>query len=260
MRSALALCLLALFGCTEQKPAEPLSALKPKPLPTLTLPAADDREALHTVEPAPVFGEKVPVEALRLELSGEVARLGGESFGLERPEEARRLAARLGSEPRVLLATDAETYLAQVIALLSALDDARAEVSLLHPSGGAAYRVRLEDEAGFQAWLDEPTPGRIRVIQRADGFELQTAVGKLPGPDPNGPSVPVRGGQQDVATLREGLQRLNERFTQTEDLCFVPSLGTELSRVAEAMSGNYAEMGEPFFEQLCLVYRRPPAK
>ncbi|MGA9525748.1 MAG: hypothetical protein WBV82_30095 [Myxococcaceae bacterium] len=31
-----------------------------------------------------------------------------------------------------------------------------------------------------------------------DGYDLQTAVGKLTGPDPNGPTVPLRGGKWDV--------------------------------------------------------------
>jgi hypothetical protein len=157
----------------------------------------------------------------------------------------------------VLLVPGAEVYLAQVAEQLARLDDAGAQVYLLHPEGQVAYPITLRDEPAFQAWLDEPKPGRVRVIQRSDGFELQTNVGKLPGADPNGPTVPLRGGQPDLALLRRGLGKLKERFTVTPDLCFVPSFGTELTRVAAAMSADYQESGQPIFEELCLVYPRP---
>ena len=130
-----------------------------------------------------------------------------------------------------------------------------------HPTEAVAYPVVLRDEEGFRAWLDEAKPGKVRIIQRADGFELQTNVGKLPGADPNGPTVPLRGGQQDLATLRRGLARLKERFTVTEDVCYVPSFGSELRAITAAFSADYRAPGKPLFRQLCLVYPRPaPAK
>ncbi|MBI3185514.1 MAG: hypothetical protein HYZ28_25530 [Myxococcales bacterium] len=256
MSRALALALLA--GCTEKK-AEPLSSLAPKPLPTLEVAGSDardaDREALHRVEAAPVYGEKVP-RATRLELSEDSLRVGSEAMPID-GLDAARLAGALGKEAVVLIAPDSEFYLARAAPLLAALEDARAEVQLLHPGGEVAYPVALFDEPRFQAWLDEVKAGKIRVIQRADGFELQTGMGKLAGPDPNGPSVPLRGGKLDIATLRRGLQKLKGRFDTAEDMCFVPSFGTELAKVAEAMSANYQAMGQPIFEQTCLVYPRP---
>ena len=92
---------------------------------------------------------------------------------------------------------------------------------------------------------------------RPDGFELSTSVGKLPGPDANGPSVPVRGGRQDIATLRLGLSRLKGRFKTSEDLCLVPSFGTEVAQAARALSGVYTAPGEPLFETLCFIYPTP---
>ena len=247
-------------GCREQKPAEPLSSLAPAPLEPLATAKADaggDDDALFRVAPAPVFGEEVPGEALRLELAGEAVRLGGETFTASRPEEAARLAERVKAR-RVLVVPDADTFLVQTSEALEALRDSAEEVWLKHPDAELAYRLVLRDEEGFRAWLAEVAPGKLRIIQRPDGFELSTSVGKLPGGDPNGPSVPVRGGKQDIATLRKGLGLLKGRFKTAEDLCLVPSFGTEVAQAARALSGVYTAPGEPLFETLCLVYPTPP--
>ena len=232
-------------ACTDSKPV-PLKSLAPRPLPTLALPApasdgGEDREATFRVEAAPVYGDEVPADALRLKVDGE----------------AQVDTKALTAATTVLLVPTSDVYLAQAAELLSRLQDSGATVYLLHPEGKVAYRVTLRDESGFQAWLDEAKPGQVRIIQRADGFELQTNVGKLAGVDPRGPTVPLRGGQPDLAMLRRGLTQLKDRFTVTPDVCFVPSFGTELVKVAAAMSADYAEAGKPVFEQLCLVYPRP---
>ncbi|HEX8699773.1 MAG TPA: hypothetical protein VF815_13100 [Myxococcaceae bacterium] len=247
-------------GCREEKPAEPLSSLAPAPLVPLASARADaggEDDALFRVAPAPVFGEEVPGEALRLELAGEAVRLGGERFTASRPEEASRLAERVKAR-RVLVVPDADTFLVQTSEALEALRDSAEEVWLKHPDEAVAYRLVLRDEEGFRAWLAEVAPGKLRIIQRPDGFELSTSVGKLPGGDPNGPSVPVRGGKQDLATLRKGLGLLKGRFKTAEDLCLVPSFGTEVAQAARALSSVYTAPGEPLFETLCLVYPTPP--
>jgi hypothetical protein len=94
------------------------------------------------------------------------------------------------------------------------------------------------------------------VVQRQDGLELVSGVGKLPGPDPNGPTVPVRGGHLDIATARQGLQRLQQRF-HARDACLVPSFGTELRAAATALTAFWVGPKEPLFDELCLVYPRP---
>jgi hypothetical protein len=249
-------------GCREEKPAEPLSSLAPPPLAPLAAEAVDagrDDDALFRVMPAEVLGEEVPAEALRLELAGESVRLAGESLTPARPGEAARVAERVKGKS-VLLVPDADTFFAQTSELLEALRDAAGEVWLKHPDAAVAYRLVLRDEEGFRAWLAEVAPGKLRIIQRSDGFELSTSVGKLPGGDPNGPSVPVRGGKQDIATLRKGLGRLKGRFKTTEDICLVPSFGTELAQAARALSGVYTAPGEPLFETLCLIYPTPPRR
>jgi hypothetical protein len=155
-----------------------------------------------------------------------------------------------------LLVPDESTYMAEIAPLLAALDDAKVPTWVLHPGGSVAFPVELRDEAAFDAWLDEAKAGKLRVIQRQDGLELMSGIGKLPGPDPNGPTVPVRGGRLDVATAREGLQRLQLRF-HVPDACLVPSFGTELRAVGTVLSAFWSGPKEPLFERVCLVYPRP---
>ncbi len=254
-------------GCREDKPAEPLTSLAPAPLAPLAAEPMDagagdagaGDDSLFRVTPAPVYGEEVPAKALRLELAGESVRLAGEIFTPVRPAELARLAELIHGKA-VLVVPDADTFFAQTSELFEALRDGASEVWLKHPDAAVAYRLVPRDEDGFRAWLAEVAPGKLRIIQRSDGFELSTSVGKLPGGDPNGPSVPVRGGKQDIATLRRGLVRLKGRFKTAEDICLVPSFGTEVAQAARALSAIYTAPGEPLFDTLCLIYPTPPRR
>ncbi|WP_236069228.1 hypothetical protein [Citreicoccus inhibens] len=263
--AAMGLVLLLGAGCREDTPVEPLRSLAPAPLPSLASGSAHGsdagraEDALLELAPAPVFGEPLPQDAVTVVLHGDGARVAGEDFVPARPQDAARLGARIDGR-EVLIVPDADTFLAQVSELFAVLRTHAAEVWLQHPDAPAAYPLTLRDEEGFRAWLDDVAPGRPRIIQRADGFELATSVGKLPGPDANGPSVPVRGGRQDLATLRRGLRLLKGRFTTTEELCLVPSFGTEVAQAARALSADYVARGEPTFESLCLVYPTPPRR
>jgi len=222
----------------------------------------DDREPAFQLAPAPVFGEEPPSRALRLALGARTARLGDEDFQLGSGESMQKLKAKLEAAdgPKVLLSVQDDAFLAQAAPALEALDDAGAQLWIQHPADPrATFPVLLRDEPSFQIWLDEPKLGKVRVVQRADGFELMTNIGKLPGADPNGPTVPVRGGQMDVATLRRGLSRLKERFSKADDACLVPSFGTEVQSVARALTGFWSAAGEPIFSKVCLVYPRPVA-
>ncbi|MEN9797031.1 MAG: hypothetical protein RL653_727 [Pseudomonadota bacterium] len=258
-----ALALALLGACREERPAPSLSSLAPAPLPSLpgaAVPAKDAgeeaaREALFEVAPAPVFGEPLPAGAVRAVLEGSLARVGEKPYALEDASARGALVTAVGK--RVLLAPDADTFVAQVSGLLAALDDADVETWLLHPGGAVAYRLVLRDEAAFNAWLEEPVPGKVRIIQRADGLELSTNMGKVVGRDPNGPSIPVRGGKLDVAAERAGLEKIQERFKGAPDLCVMPSYGTELAKVATVMSGTFRAEGEGIFAERCLVYPRP---
>jgi hypothetical protein len=267
-RPGLLLAALVLgVGCREDKSAEPLTSLAPPPLAPLTAEPMDagagdagaGDDSLFRAAPAPVYGEAVPAKVLRLELAGESVRLAGESFTPVRPAELAKLAERIQGQA-VLVVPDADTFFAQTSELFEALRDGASEVWLKHPDAAVAYRLVLRDEEGFRAWLAEVAPGKLRIIQRSDGFELSTSVGKLPGGDPNGPSVPVRGGKQDIATLRRGLERLKGRFKTAEDICLVPSFGTEVAQAARALSGIYTAPGEPLFDTLCLIYPTPPRR
>ena len=236
--------LVLLAGCQEQKPAAAIPRAQPKPLEPLervVVDAGDARDALYEVVPFTPVGPAVPAGARLVALSGEKTVLPA------------------GTGP-VVLVPDEETYLAQIAPLLATLADAKEEVWLQHPEAAIAFKLKLRDAPEFQAWIDEPVPGKLRVIQRADGFELQTNLGKLPGGDPNGPTVPLRGGKLDLTTLQRGFQRIQGKFKSAPDVCFVPSFGTELEKIARAMSVNYVSPESAYFPETCLVYPRPPAK
>lgn len=247
----------ALLVACEQRSNESLKSLAPKPLPMLAAPSADggtsDRDAVFRLALAPVFGLKPPANVVRVRLTGESVKVN------DRVSSLAQVPSQLGGAP-VLLESDPDTFLAQAAPLFALLDDSGAEVWLAHPNGKVAFKVVLRDEAAFQEWLDEAKPGKVRVIHREDGYELQTNIGKLPGADPNGPSVPVRGGKMDIASLRRGLELLKQRFDTAPDVCFVPSFGMELSKIAESLSADFRAMNEPIFSEPCLVYPRPHSR
>ncbi len=261
-----ALSLLTL-ACKSDPPAPPLSALSPRPLPSAVpapspvpgSPASGDaRDAAFEVVPVHVFGDALPSNALRVELRGEEVRIDGAPIDLSgaADEVAERLRARFADRP-ALLVPDEDTFLLQAAPLLAGLDGAQVRTHLLHPEGKVSFRLTLSDERDFQVWLDQPRAGQVRVVHRADGFELQSNLGKLPGLDPNGPSVPLRGGQWDLARLRSGLQTLKERFDADTESCIVPSFGMELATVSRALTGYYRAPGSRLYSELCLVYPRP---
>jgi hypothetical protein len=255
----LVILLTLLAACRREERAPPLKALAPAPLVPLqaAAPADAGRDAVYRVDPAPVWGDAPPPAAVRVELAGSTARIGRGRFDLETPEGPAGALVALGGGP-ALLVPDAVTYLAQVASLLAALDDAHVETWLLHPEGRVAFRLILRDAPAFDVWLHQPNPGALRIVQRQDGLELVSNVGKLPGSDANGPTVPRRGGQLDVALAREGLERLKSRFTTADGLCVVPSFGTELRETGAVLTAVWESAGQPLFRSLCLVYPRPP--
>lgn len=228
------LALLTLPGCEDRR-REPLRATAPQPFPVLA-PA----EAPVAPPALPAAPPGITVLEAR---AGKLTVEGGPALDLPHGQ--------------VLLAADEETFIAQLAPALAALDDQGTRLFLRVPGGGAVL-VTLLDEPAFRAWLDDGEPGKLRVIQRADGLELSTNLGKLRGPDPNGPSVPTREGRVDVDTLRAGLGLLKGRFKNARDAALVPSYGTELSRVAEALTGFFGPEGA-LFQTLYLVYPRRSA-
>lgn len=233
--------LVLLAGCPQPKAPEPPPRAKPQPLEPLErvkVDAGDDRDALYEVVPFSPVGPALPKDARVVKLEGE------------------KTVIPAGTGP-ILFVPDEETYLAQVAPLLARIAEGKEELWLQHPSAPIAFKVTLRDAASFQAWIDEPVPGKLRVIQRADGFELQTNLGKLPGGDPNGPTVPLRGGKMDLTTLQRGFQRIQGKFKSAPDVCFVPSFGTELAKISSAMAVNYLSAESAYFPETCLVYPRP---
>ncbi|MFO0594347.1 MAG: hypothetical protein U0228_03560 [Myxococcaceae bacterium] len=252
-RVLLALGCAVLCACPEKKAPAPIPRAQPQPLEPLeqvvqrvdggvvTDAGKDERDALYEIVPFTPVGPPRPANAAVLKLVGD------------------SMPAIPEGQAPVLLEAGEDEYLAQVADLLAALDDAHREVWLAHPDAPIAFKLTLRDAARFQEWIDEPVPGKLRVIQRADGFELKTNLGKLPGGDPNGPTVPLRGGQLDLTTLQRGFQKIQAKFKSAPDVCFVPSFGTTLHSIARAMSVDYVRPDAPFFEQLCLIYPRAGA-
>jgi len=246
---------LLLWGaaCTDKKPATPAplrnAPMRLEPLERVLPADAGERDAVFDVAPFTPVGPEAPANAVKVPLEGDKPL----AFDV-------KTAAK---DVPVLLVPVGDTYLAQVQGTLAALEDAGLEVWLAHPDGAIAWKLTLRDEKEFQMWLEQIEPGKLRVIQRADGFELSTNMGKLPGGDPNGPSVPARGGKMDLATLQKGLKKLKSRFDAAPDVCFMPSYGTELADVARAMAANATAADAMIFPGICLVYPRPkpaPAK
>ena len=259
MRWLVALMLLA--ACIEKPKAPPAPPPKPVPLEPLIAEAerlpdgGDDSDTVYRVKPFSFTGEAPPANALRLEITGEIFKLGGEALTLE------ALKPKLAEALPVLLSFDEETYLAQVQPLLALLDDAHSRVWLQSPDVAAiAWPVRLRDEPAFSAWVDESVPGKVRVIQRADGFEVQTNMGKLPGGDLKGPTVPLRGGKLDLVTLQKGLDLVKKRFHEAPDACFLPSFATLMRDAIRAVAANWLAADKVVFDNVCLVYPRPTAK
>lgn len=247
---AVTLAVMAVMACKSgsvEKPATtqtgtPVKPSKLEPLERVRQAREADAGPVDTrfeIAPFAVRGPTAPAESVGVKAAGDLSA-----------------AAVPAGDAVVRLDPEGETYLAQVLPFLSALDDANRTVWLSDPRDHVAFRIDLRDEAEFQRWVDDPTPGKLRIIQRADGFELQTNMGKLPGADPNGPSVPNRGGL-DLPTLNKGLLLIKGRFKDAKDVCFVPTWGTSLADIAHAMQANFFESGEPIFSELCLVYPRP---
>lgn len=241
MKRFIGTALVWMLGCQQQKPPEPIPRAQPKPLEPLErvfLDAGDDRDALYEVVPFTPVGPAIPKDARLVKLNGE------------------KTVVPPGTGP-IVLVPDEDTYLAQLAPLLASIADGKEELWLQHPTAPIAFKVTLRDAAHFQEWIDEPVPGKLRVIQRADGFELQTNLGKLPGGDPNGPTVPLRGGKMDLTTLQRGFQRIQGKFKSAPDVCFVPSFGTELAKISSAMAVNYLSAESAYFPETCLVFPRP---
>ncbi len=243
LQCLVAICMLCCsWSCKQRSADKPLPAAPAKitRLDPVSRPDASPEEALYEVAPFAPTGPGLPRNATILTLSGDQT---------QRPV--------LANKATVLIVPDQETYMAQLNPLLAQLDTVSAQAWMQHPTLPIAFPIALKDEPGFQAWLDDLGPGKLRVIHRADGFELQTNMGKLPGVDPNGPSVPNRGGKIDLATLQDGLRKIKARFKDSSELCFVPSYGMPVEQVAQAFAANFISPESPIFEKICLVYARP---
>ena len=242
LRGLLAGALMVAAGCKEEAPAPPLTSLAPEPLSPVT--ATEGDSAVMPITPQ---GEKLPSDAQVFELNATALEDG----------TLLQRAAQVSAGTSVVLRPDAEVYLVQAAPLLAQLADRGAKVWLAHPDGAFGYHLMLFDEPAYQHWIDLPEPGRLRVVMRGDGYELATSVGKLPGPDRNGPSVPLRQGRHDLGRLRLAFEALLDRFSTEDMVCWVPSFGMELQTVARSLAATYDDEGDPMLLRQCLVFPRP---
>lgn len=262
---AAAFCVAAtvlVFGCRRAE-KEAASASAPRRIePVLSAnagaTAAEDggnigADSLHEVEAFTAVGPALPADAVVLDLHGELlpgrggVLDGGVVALLERAKSAKTVVLRGGDD----------TMLFQMVELLAGLHEARVSVWVADAESTMGYPVELKHERDFQAWIDQAVPGKVRVIGRADGFEVQTNMGKVPGVDPNGPTVPPRGGQQDFATLKRALARAKELFPKADDVAFVPSYATTLRHIARSISANAESPSSFIFSRVYLVYPHP---
>src|SRR5262249_16066665 len=170
--SNVALGTMLLLACSQKNDSPP--ALAPAPLPTLAPggPDAGDepaREALFEVEQVPAWGDEPPSGALAIEVDAESISVAGAKVDRHASNWSKQVLGAIGKHAAVMLSFDTERYLAEeaeLFALLAALDR---EVWLRHPEAKVAFKIALFDNGRFERWLNEPKPGKVRVIQRADG-------------------------------------------------------------------------------------------
>ncbi len=103
--------------------------------------------------------------------------------------------------------------------------------------------------AALGGWMDAEKPlAKIRLMVRADGMEVVTVRGKIPGPDRFGPSVPTKGGRHDWALLAQSLARLAAHLSQEREAALLASPQTSAQTVAAALDA-LANASEDQFEK-----------
>lgn len=123
---------------------------------------------------------------------------------------------------------------------------ARAHREVLLDDGSSPVSVEPRQTPELQAWsnLDIDAPGlRLRVIMREDGFWLGSAVGKVLGGDPRGPTILPRASGQDFQGLSRKVKAVKANLPHVEDtVALLPALDLPLSdvvRAAVALHGTF---------------------
>lgn len=127
--------------------------------------------------------------------------------------------------------------------------------AILGPSETICLRVAAAGQArcldvlprpssALGAWMDAERPlAKIRLMVRADGMEVVTSRGKIPGPDRYGPSIPTKDGRHDAALLSQSLARLAAYFPEENDAALLASPQTSAQTVAMVLDalGNASQ-------------------
>lgn len=223
--SIIASLLSALAGCSKAPPPVPA------PPGLATIPAGHG----SPYTPRPLL--RIRDRALVLP-SGERCPLSGSCPGLQ-ALAGQPLAIEL--EASLIVAE-----LSQPLGLIAARLGPGETICLRVAAGGQArcLDVLPRPAAALGAWMDAERPlAKIRLMVRADGMEVVTARGKIPGPDRYGPSIPTKDGRHDAALLSQSLARLAAYFPEERDAALLASPQTAAQTVATALDalGNASE-------------------
>ena len=175
----------------------------------------------------------------------------------QEPACARPLESLRGE--KLWLELDSSLRMADLSAPLAALGQALKVgdtccLAVADSKGRRCVPLRPFSGDEFSAWLDADKPlGKIRVIMRADGLEVVTDRGKVPGPDRFGPSLPSVGTRPDFEALDTVISRIKARFPDEPEagLAASPSISVaQAARVLALLNGP----GGCRFEETFLVY------
>ncbi|MDR0965348.1 MAG: hypothetical protein LBM75_02375 [Myxococcales bacterium] len=183
--------------------------------------------------------------------SGEVCPASGACPALSalRGEPARPLA--IDFEAGLLMAELSQAFdqIAQVLAFNEAL--------CLRVSGAGMARcldVHPRSAEALGAWMDAEKPlAKIRLMVRADGMEVVTVRGKIPGPDRYGPSIPTKSGSHDFNLLASSLAKLAAFLPSENEAALLSSPRTTAQTAARAL-GALGNASEEQFEKLVFIY------
>ena len=175
----------------------------------------------------------------------------------EEPGCAKALADLKGE--KLWLELDSTLRLADLSAPLSALAQALKDgdtccLAVADGKGRRCVPFRPFSGDDFGAWLDADKPlGKVRVIMRADGLEVVTDRGKVPGPDRFGPSLPSLGTRPDFDALDTLLSRVKAHFPDETMAGLAPSPSISVAQAAHVLA-LLSGPGGARFEQTFLVF------
>lgn len=145
--------------------------------------------------------------------------------------------------------------LARPLRLIAELLEPNETLCLRVSSAGHArcLDVRPRPAEALGDWMDADKPlAKIRLMVRADGMEIVTVRGKIPGPDRYGPSVPTKGGGHDFDLLVVSLSKLAIHLSEENEAALLASPQTTAQTAARAL-GALGSASKGRFEKLLFI-------